>query len=74
MSAYDNDDRVTYLGADTYEIELPGIPGLPGSQDGRVQPSPSNFTFEAFMLTDNPIRREFRSADDAIRSLIGEPR
>jgi hypothetical protein len=74
VSAYDTDDRVRHLGGGIYDIELPGIPGLPGSQDGRVQPSPNSFMFEAFMLTENPIKREFRSTDDAIRELIGEPR
>jgi hypothetical protein len=73
VSAYGNDDRVEYLGGGIYDIELPGIPELPGSQDGRVQPSPTNFAFEAFMMTDDPIRHEFRSADEAIRALIGEP-
>lgn len=30
--------------------------------------------FEVFMRTDNPVKYKFRSADDAIASLIGDPR
>lgn len=56
MSVYDNDGRVNYLGGDTYDVELPGTPGLPGSQDGRVQPSPNSLMFEAFVMTENPIK------------------
>lgn len=74
MSVYDNDARVDHHGGGIYDIELPGIAGLPGSQDGRVQPGPNGFMFEAFALTDDPTKREFRTADEAIHSLIGDPR
>jgi hypothetical protein len=73
VSCYDNDARVDYNGGGIYDIELPGIAGLPGSQNGRVQPCSNSFMFEAFMLTDNPIKHEFRTADEAIQSLIGDP-
>ncbi len=73
VSAYDNDPRVDYNGGGIYDLELPGIAGVPGSQDGRVQPCADSFMFEAFMLTDNPVRRQFRTVDEAIRPLIGEP-
>jgi hypothetical protein len=29
--------------------------------------------FEAFTWADNPIKQEFRSTDEAIHSLIGDP-
>jgi hypothetical protein len=67
MSAYDNDPRVTTHGGRIYEIELEGAPF------GVVQPCEESFMFEAFTWADNPIKQEFRSTDEAIHSLIGDP-
>lgn len=74
MSVYDKDDRVDCYGG-VYHVEMPGIAGVAGSIDGRVQPSHGG-GFEAFLATDDPQWRRlktFDTADEAIRSLIGNP-
>jgi hypothetical protein len=72
MSAYDNDDRVYLKPSGSYWIELPGTAGWAGSQDGYVTPLP-NGKFEAYLGVEGAEARQFDTADDAIRSLIGDP-
>lgn len=73
MSAYVNDDRVYLKANGTYLLELPGIAGQPGSQDGYVTPL-SDGRFEAYLGTPGSTGPVFDTADEAIRSLIGNPR
>lgn len=71
MSAYGNDDRVYLKDTGTYWVELDGD-GRDGSQDGYASPLPDG-RFEACTGVPGAESREFDTADEAIRSLIGEP-
>jgi hypothetical protein len=73
VSAYDGDPRVTRYNEGIYVLRLDGMPGVSGIQDARVQPSSDGSNFEAFTWGWNPIKHEFPTADEAIRSLIGDP-
>jgi hypothetical protein len=74
MSAYDNHPRVQRYEDGVYVLRLDGLPGFSDRQDGRVQPTEDGSRFEAFAWTWEPVKEEFDTADEAIRSLIGDPR
>jgi len=75
VSAYDEDPRVDWRGDGTYHVELPGD-GRPGSIDGYVIPIDGGTRFVAYigLLDSEPEGWGFDTADEAIRSLIGEPK
>lgn len=74
MSAYANDGRVYLKDSGAYHVELPGD-GRPGSIDGYVVPIDGGTRFVAYigLLDSEPEGRGFDTADEAIRSLIGDP-
>jgi hypothetical protein len=75
VSAYDNDPRVQYYDDDPGIFVVRLGPGrLAGShREGRVQPTSDGSRFEAFAWGWEPVKEEFDTADEAIRSLIGDP-
>lgn len=73
MSAYDNDLRVTPRQSGCFHVELEGVAGRRGSQDGYVIQLSDGY-FEVRVGSPDAIGRPFDTADEAIRSLIGEPR
>lgn len=75
MSAYDNDPRAQYYDDDPgiYVVRLDGGTTVMGRRDGRVQPTADGTRFEAIAWGWDPAKEEFDTADEAIRSLIGDP-
>jgi hypothetical protein len=67
VSAYDNDPRVRKVGQDAFYVTC-----RPGSPAGRVM-RVSGGRFEAATEPDRLDNPTFANADDAIRSLIGDP-
>lgn len=70
MSAYDKDPRVTYLGYDRWDVVLNPFSGAVG----QVWQYPGGL-FAAQGIPDRltPVRNNFKTADDAIYYLIGDP-
>ncbi len=70
MTAYDNDPRVTYLGDERFHLADESR----GFSAAFVSPSPYGGFF-AFLRGKEPGEEDddFGTADDAIRSLIGDP-
>lgn len=71
MSAYDNDPRVVHDG-DAFAVTV--FPDRADSPAGRVEPWVGG-EWEAFGTVHGDFVRHFHgTADEAIRSLIGDPR
>ncbi len=70
MSDYDNDPRVRLEESGIYYVDLLEVPGRP--DDGYVAPRPDGH-FEASVGWSDMTRLVYYTADDAIRSLIGDP-
>lgn len=70
MSAYDNDPRVRKVGQDAFYVTC--CPSLDEAPAGRVM-RVSGGRFEAATEPDRLDNPTFGTADDAIRSLIGDP-
>lgn len=70
MRAYDSDPRVTEVDACQYRVSS-------GGQQWDVHRSPGGWCGEwvdgGWWYTDGNARLEFGTADEAIRSLIGDP-
>ena len=75
MSAYDNDPRVQYYDdAPGIYVVRRGEGRVRGAhREGRVQPTSDGSRFEAFAWGWEPVKEEFATADEAIKSLIGDP-
>jgi hypothetical protein len=69
VSAYDRDPRVRALGGDRYEVRL-----RIDNRVGHIRPAPEDVGgFWADLEGVGAIGQTYDTADEAIRSLIGDP-